>query len=538
MGEPRSDPPEIPGFTYVRGLGGGGFADVFLYHQRRPAREVAVKVLRAGELPADLTTSFDREADLMASVSGHPYIVTIFQADQAADGRPFLVMEYYPKPNFAQRAKVGLDAPAALRLGVQLAGAVETAHRAGVVHRDIKPANVLMSALDTPGLTDFGIAGSRADTTLEESVGMSIPYTAPEVIDRSHTGDELSDVYSLAATLYTLLARRSPFEVKGEPNSAMQLASRVLRGGPPPTGAAIPESLEHILASGLSRVREHRPQSARDLGLRLQSIEAELGYRRTDLVISSLSTPAWDRPDDDDGTRAAPLRLVDPDGPPRHEAIASPEATNVAATDDIDHSILTGTVLRGDRRPSRDMVAPPRPSPPGRDATEAPPTFAPPRVPDASPPPVRSRGGRRTRHPWRWRGRRVLAPSGAAVAGLVAATAIVLALRGTAADSGRPEATQDDVIEPAPGLLLGAPEVPDALELVDRGGQVFARWEGHDGDEVYVVVRYDRAGVVLDATTIEGTDAVLDTGPAGGLCVEVQAAVGTLRSAPTPRKCT
>ena len=127
-----SAPPRLPGYEYLRVLGLGGFADVFLYQQELPRREVAVKVLLAGSLDDEVRARFQSEANLMAQLSHHPSIVTIYQAAIAADGRPYLVMEYCPRPNLQVRARKETFLVAeALRVGIQVAGAVETAHRAG-----------------------------------------------------------------------------------------------------------------------------------------------------------------------------------------------------------------------------------------------------------------------------------------------------------------------------------------------------------------------------------------------------------------------
>src|SRR5690606_2078483 len=171
-----SPPPELPGFIYLRPLGTGGFADVFLYEQQLPKREVAVKVLLADRLTAGAAEEFTNEANVMALLSTHPAIVTIYQAGVAGDGRPYLVMEYCPKPNLQIRTrKEPFSVAEALRVGVQVSGAVETAHRAGVLHRDIKPANILVTAYNRPALTDFGIASTAGSAADGEAAGMSIP---------------------------------------------------------------------------------------------------------------------------------------------------------------------------------------------------------------------------------------------------------------------------------------------------------------------------------------------------------------------------
>ena len=129
MSRPPSPPPQLEGFDYVEPLGTGGFADVFLYEQQQPRRRVAVKVLLADRLASGAAQEFADEANVMAMLSTHPAIVTIYQTGVAADGRPYLVMEYCPRPNLQQRArKEPFSVAEALRVGVQVAGAVETAH--------------------------------------------------------------------------------------------------------------------------------------------------------------------------------------------------------------------------------------------------------------------------------------------------------------------------------------------------------------------------------------------------------------------------
>ena len=123
MSRPPSPPPELPGFQYVQALGTGGFADVFLYEQEMPRRKVAVKVLLADRITTASAQEFADEATVRAMLSTHPAIVTIYQAGVAGDGRPYLVMEYCPRPNLQVRSrKEPFSVAEALRVGVQVAG--------------------------------------------------------------------------------------------------------------------------------------------------------------------------------------------------------------------------------------------------------------------------------------------------------------------------------------------------------------------------------------------------------------------------------
>jgi serine/threonine protein kinase len=212
-------PPEIPGLTYQGKLGAGGYADVYLYAQHMPARKVAVKVMREAGLTGSAVARFTAEANAMAQLE-HPHIVPVYAAGVTPDGRPYLVMMYYPRASLSERVRGSgpLPVPEVLRIGIQIGSAVETAHRAGLLHRDIKPANVLTSQYDTPGLTDFGIAAQIAEVD-DEDTGVSVPWSPPEVLYATAPATARSDVYSLAATLWHLLVGRSPFEVPGGENA-------------------------------------------------------------------------------------------------------------------------------------------------------------------------------------------------------------------------------------------------------------------------------------------------------------------------------
>ncbi len=305
-GRRPSAPPQLDGYRPVELIGSGGYADVFLYEQLMPNRKVAVKVLVTDALIGDSQRrQFAAEANLMAKVSAHPFIVSIFQADVASDGRPYLVMEYYPGLNYFQRAQLERFGVAeVLRVGVQIGSAVHTAHRAGIVHRDIKPANILTSEFRRPGLTDFGIASAQGAID-DGSEGMSIPWSAPEAFGAGELGVP-ADIYSLAATLYHLLGGRSPYEVSGGDNSALGLMARIERGQLPRIGRPdVPASLERVLAQAMAKNVDHRPVSVIELLRQLQGVEAELKLAVTPLELAhdGGTTRARSLPDDDDATR-------------------------------------------------------------------------------------------------------------------------------------------------------------------------------------------------------------------------------------------
>jgi serine/threonine protein kinase len=282
-----SQPPVLPGFSHVHVLGSGGFADVFLYEQNMPRRQVAVKVMLSEMVNDHVRQMFQAEANLMAQLSAHPSILTVHQASVSADGRPYLVMELCSSTLSDRYRREQLPVPEVLRIAVKIGSAIETAHRAGVLHRDIKPSNILTTAYGHPVLSDFGIAATLGESDSQEAVGMSIPWSAPEVLMDETSGTVASEVWSLAATVYSLLAGRSPCEVPGESNKSSDLISRINRAKIQPIGRPdVPASLERVLIRAMSRKPENRPHSALELVHEFQAIETEIGVPQTPIEVA------------------------------------------------------------------------------------------------------------------------------------------------------------------------------------------------------------------------------------------------------------
>jgi hypothetical protein len=251
---------------------------------------------------------FQAEANLMAQLSGHPSILTVYQAGVSADGRPYLVMELCSASLSERYRRERIPVAEVLRIAVKIGSAVETAHRAGVLHRDIKPSNILLTAYGHPVLSDFGIAASIAVAKEEDSVGLSIPWSAPEVLLDETPGSIASEVWSLGATVYSLLAGRSPFEVPGGSNSSTDLMSRIARAKPQPIGRAdVPSSLDGLLRRAMSRKPELRPASALDFVRELQVVETELGVTQTPIEVAMDEWASATVSDMEDRTRLRPL---------------------------------------------------------------------------------------------------------------------------------------------------------------------------------------------------------------------------------------
>ena len=275
-------PPAIEGLTFVRTLGSGSAADVHLYHRRSPAGEVAVKVSRQ-VLNPNQAAAFRAEADVMARM-GHPHILPLQGSGVTADAHGYIMFDHAPggtlKDLLSERT---LTCARTLDFGVRLAGALETAHRAGVIHHDVKTSNVLLDARGLPMLSDFGIATDLYDRSF---TGYSLPWAAPEVLS-GRPGVEAADVYSLAAVLYAALAGTSPFEHGYHPTSPEALRRMILEREVPPLGRDdVPAQVERVLRRAMAKRPEDRPASALRFARELQRVQQDLFGEMTPLEVT------------------------------------------------------------------------------------------------------------------------------------------------------------------------------------------------------------------------------------------------------------
>ncbi|MEZ7670604.1 serine/threonine-protein kinase [Pauljensenia sp. 20925_1_34] len=277
--------PRIEGFRWIRALGSGGFADVHLYHQQVPSRDVAIKIARSNVEGGN--EAIRHEADAMARVSSHPTIVNLHGVGALDDGREFLIMEYCPVTNIADQVRAHpMDVPAALDLIIRISSGVEMLHRMGYVHRDIKPGNIMLDSYQSPVLTDFGVSariGEGRDGGLE---GFSVMWAPPEQHDGSAPADPSQDVWALGASLWTLLVGRSPFEDPIGDNSTVAVAMRVRSGRLRSIGRAdAPEELDLVLRAAMNVDPARRLRTALAFAQSLQGIQTLMGLPETPIEV-------------------------------------------------------------------------------------------------------------------------------------------------------------------------------------------------------------------------------------------------------------
>lgn len=269
---------DAAGFTAATEIGRGGFGVVYRCFQPGLDRTVAIKVLTA-DLESENLERFVREQLAMGKLSGHPNIVSVFEVGSTATGRPYIVMPYHARgcldARIQQHGPVGWQE--VLHIGVRIAGALETAHRRGMLHRDVKPGNILLTEYGEPQLADFGIARLTGgfETTAGTITG-SPAFTAPEVL-QGQTPDATADIYSLASTLFCACTGHAVFERRSGEQLIAQFVRITKHPMPDLSEAGLPSDLAAVIESAMSRDRGERPTTAAGFGEALREIQERHG---------------------------------------------------------------------------------------------------------------------------------------------------------------------------------------------------------------------------------------------------------------------
>lgn len=263
-------------------IGAGGMGEVYRATDTRLKRDVAVKVL-SSHLTTDSSAKqrFEREAHT-ASALNDPHICTIYDVGEH-EGEKFLVMELLEGQTLKQYTDGrALPVEQVVRLGTQIAGALQTAHSKGIIHRDLKPGNIFVTERGEIKVLDFGLAKLLRQPDQDATLSLALtkplavlgtlPYAAPEQL-RGENTDARTDIWGLGTVLYEMATSQRPFNEEVAP----RLIDAILHKLPVPLrglNSAIPAELERIILKCLDKDPENRYQSAKELVVDLRCLEA------------------------------------------------------------------------------------------------------------------------------------------------------------------------------------------------------------------------------------------------------------------------
>jgi serine/threonine-protein kinase len=277
----------ISHYHIIRKLGAGGMAEVFLAHDTKLDRKVAIKILLTDVVfRENAKDRLIREAQAAARLD-HPNICAIYEVDEA-DAITYIVMQYVEGETLAETLrKKPLGLSAVLNIAEQAGEALAEAHAQGIIHRDIKPQNIMLTSRNQVKMLDFGLAKQMhtADSVESEAKTVNllstpgavigtVPYMSPEQVRGEHL-DVRSDIFSLGVVLYEMIAGKHPF--LGD--NAAVTSSRILLAEPLPTErflSTAPPELRRILGKTLNKDKEQRYQSTEDLLVDIKNFRASL----------------------------------------------------------------------------------------------------------------------------------------------------------------------------------------------------------------------------------------------------------------------
>jgi serine/threonine protein kinase len=283
--------PEVPGFRALSPLGYGPASTLYSAQSDALGRWVALTVYSTSLHDERTQRRFTRAFETARRLGSHPNAVTMLESGLTLDRRPYVASEIYERGTLDGRiaGRKSLTVEQALHMGICVAGALETAHRADVIHGGVHPARVLVGRDGEPALADMGLVPLVERGGLAALVGPMSYHAAPEVLE----GDPVSpatDVYSLASTIYAGLSCRPPYRGGDEDDTVASLLLRILQHAVTPMARHdVPPFLEQVLHQALSCEAKERPERPLVLAKAMQTCQAHLGLPVTEPVVLDIA---------------------------------------------------------------------------------------------------------------------------------------------------------------------------------------------------------------------------------------------------------
>src|SRR5205823_44112 len=222
----------------------------------------------------------------LAQLVGHPNIVPVYGHGWTETGMPYVVSGEETGGSIGDRLRgpTPMTGPDILSLGVRLAGALESAHRAGVVHGDLRPDDMMLSPQGEPLVADFGVVTLVRPNATDVTDPAELAHVAPELLDGQAASPD-SDLYALCSALFTLFAG-APAYVRPGDQSIIPVIKRIASDPLPDLSSKnVPAPLVDALGRGMAKDPDERPRSAHDFGRSLQQTQVALGLPVTEMVL-------------------------------------------------------------------------------------------------------------------------------------------------------------------------------------------------------------------------------------------------------------
>lgn len=281
----------IPGISDVVEVARAAAYTTYRVADSGSGRQVLIKVVHAAGQPPSVVARFAAEQGVLVELASHPNLISVFGQGTTTGGEPFVVTDLTSPTTAADRAASAppVTGPEVLRLGVRVAGALDSVHRGGVVHGDLRAHNIMLTDDGEPDVADVGLVMLTGTSIAATGDPRDLEHASPEQLDGQYL-TPATDQYSLATTLYRLLAGEPAFVRAGE-TSVVPVIKRIATEPPGDLKAkGVPPAVADVIHKALSKAPGDRYPSMQAFGRALQQAEVALGLPITDMTVMTPAT--------------------------------------------------------------------------------------------------------------------------------------------------------------------------------------------------------------------------------------------------------